>query len=100
MLIPTARYEGPDGTKAFHPGDGPHSTNGKTTQISDIVLNAGGEDLDRPSEALDLALGHLRARLTTVQDQVNEFLTARMRGDADDDIERRILDEGVDEDSD
>lgn len=104
-LIPTATYTSPafpEG-REFHPGDGPHSTNGKTTQISEVVLKAGGEDRDRPSAASDTALGQLRARLTTVQDQLNGFLTERMKEEkasADGDIERRLLDEGVDEDSD
>lgn len=104
-LIPTATYMSPGvptGRK-FHPGEGPHTTDGKTTQISEVVSKAGGEDRDRPSPASNTPLGQLRARLTTVQDQLNVFLTERMKdekGAGDDDIERRLLDEGVDEDSD
>lgn len=98
---PTATYTSPDMAKEFTVGAGPHTTNGKTTQISDVVLKAGGVDRDRPSEAKDTYLGNLRAELTTIQDQVNGFLTDRMTGKKfDDDIERRILDDGVDEDSD
>lgn len=103
-LIPTATYSSPsESLKSFHPGEGPHSTDGKTTQISDIVINAGGEDRDKPSAAKDTPLGSLRAQMTTLQDQLNVFLTAKMlnkRKLEDDDVERRILDDGVDEDSD
>lgn len=87
-----------------------HSTNGKTTQISDIVIKAGGEDRDKPSDHKDTPLGNLRAELTTLQDHLNIFLTERMKleklknGGGDDnnksneqDLERRILDEGVEE---
>lgn len=104
-LIPSATYTSPSEPEAveFTPGDGPHSTDGRTTQISDIVLKAGGEDRDKPSPAKDTSLGNLRAQLTTLQDKLNEFLTLKMlnkRKLEDDDLERRILDEGVDEDSD
>ena len=105
-LIPTAEYTAPDiSQQLFHPGDGPHTTYGKTTQISDIVIKAGGEDRDKPSKHKDTTLGHLRAQLTTLQDQINVFLTERMQLEKDkikgqqieEDVERRILDEGVDE---
>ncbi|CAK7906215.1 EKC/KEOPS complex subunit Gon7p [[Candida] anglica] len=104
-LDPIAIYSSPSGEKEFTSGEGPHTTNGKTTQISDIVIQAGGEDRDKPSEAKDTNLGQLRAKLTTVQDQVNQFLTQQMNRVKDakteaDDIERRILDDGIDEDSD
>ncbi|OBA20348.1 hypothetical protein METBIDRAFT_43295 [Metschnikowia bicuspidata var. bicuspidata NRRL YB-4993] len=106
-LVPSATYESPLELEAvrFVPGEGPHSTDGKTTRISDIVIGAGGTDRDKPSAARDTDLGGLRARLTTVQDQLNEFLTSKMRNkrkldDAEADVERRLLDEGVDEDSD
>ncbi|KAL7663525.1 EKC/KEOPS complex subunit GON7 [[Candida] zeylanoides] len=99
-LIPSAEYASPSARASFAPGAGPHTTNGRTTQISEIVVQAGGEDRDRPSAARDTALGHLRAALTTVQDRLNEFLTERMRqGGASSgalDIEKRILDEGFD----
>lgn len=96
MSGPTAEYTSPDKTQSFTAGAGPHTTNGATTQISDIVLKAGGVDRDRPSEAKDTYLGQLRGQLTTLQDQVNVFLTERMAGKKfDDDIERRILDEGA-----
>jgi protein GON7 len=98
-LLPTATYTGPGvESKVFEAGEGPHTTNGKTTQISDIVLKAGGEDRDRPTEAKDSLLGELRARLTTIQDNVNDFLTQRMKEktEEEDEIERRILD-GEDE---
>ena len=103
-LAPTALYSSPLGEHSFEAGDGPHSTDGRTTQISDIVVKAGGNDRNRPSKAKDTPLGRLRERLTTVQDQLNEFLTARMQSEKEDktanDVERRLLDEGVDEDSD
>lgn len=106
-LVPTAVYKAPDITEGqkFHPGEGPHTTNGKTTQISDIVIQAGGEDRDKPSDAKDTQLGQLRAKLTTLQDQLNIFLTKRMdheksRSQEEKDLERQVLDEGVDDDSD
>ncbi|GEQ68502.1 hypothetical protein JCM33374_g2170 [Metschnikowia sp. JCM 33374] len=106
-LVPTATYESPSepNTVKFEPGQGPHSTDGKTTRISDIVIDAGGEDRDKPSQAKNTELGALRAQLTTVQDQLNEFLTAKMSNkrkldDAEADVEKRLLDDGVDEDSD
>lgn len=106
LLIPTATYSSPSESRPveFHPGDGPHSTDGTTTQISDIVIKAGGEDRDKPSAASNTPLGGLRAQITTLQDQLNVFLTEKMLNkrklDEDDDVERRILDDGVDEDSD
>lgn len=105
-LVPTAVYTSPSEPQpvSLVPGEGPHSTDGKTTQISDIVIKAGGQDKDKPTPAKDTPLGHLRAELTTLQDKLNEFLTLKMSNkrklDEDDDIERRILDDGVDEDSD
>lgn len=105
---PSAVYTSPSHPQQFKfvPGEGPHSTQGKTTQISDVVIRAGGQDRDRPTQALDTYLGSLRAQLTTVQDKINEFLTERM-ADAKaqetnhtDEIERKLLDEGHDEDSD
>lgn len=103
-LTPTAVYEAPDfeSAKEFHPGDGPHTTYGQTNQISDIVIKAGGEDRDKPSQHNDTVLGNLRAEVTTLQDQINIFLTERMQVDnsktkGEEDVERRILDEGVDE---
>lgn len=106
-LVPSATYLSPLEPQPLHfePGTGPHSTDGKTTRISDIVISAGGEDRDKPSEARDTDLGALRAQLTTVQDQLNVFLTAKMLvkrklDEADAEIERRLLDDGVDEDSD
>lgn len=102
---PTAVYSSPSESRPVEltPGNGPHTTDGKTTQISDIVIKAGGEDRDKPSAAKNTALGQLRAQLTTLQDKLNEFLTAKMSNKRkldDDDIERRVLDDGVDEDSD
>lgn len=103
-LVPTATYTAPDMIRTFEPGSGPHTTNGKTTQISDIVIKAGGEDRDKPSAAKDTELGGLRAQLTTLQDNINIFLTQRMKETKnetkDNDIERRILDDGVDEELD
>lgn len=101
-LIPAATYTSPLNPEKVNilPGVGPHSTNGRTTQISDIVINAGGQDRDQPSAAKDTPLGELRAQLTTLQDKINEFLTSKMaelKKQSDVDLERRILDEGVDE---
>lgn len=108
LLEPSAVYTSPSETQpvVFTPGEGPHTTDGKTTQISDIVIKAGGEDRDKPSAANNTPLGSLRAQLTTLQDQINGFLTTKMLNKrkldeiADTDLERRILDDGVDEDSD
>lgn len=104
---PTAVYTSPIEAEpvTLTPGEGPHSTDGKTTQISDIVIKAGGQDKDKPTPAKDTPLGQLRAELTTLQDKLNEFLTHKMSNkrkleEENDDIERRILDDGVDEDSD
>lgn len=99
-LIPEAEYSSPDVKKTLTPGDGPHSTNGKTTQISEFVTKAGGEDRDKPTEASESGLGQLRARVTSLQDNINVFLTQRMKKVDEGDIERRVLDDGVDEDSD
>lgn len=104
-LVPAATYSGPSEAKPtyFLPGDGIHTTDGNTTRISDVVISAGGEDRDKPTPALKTPLGSLRAQLTTIQDQLNVFLTEKMlnkRKHEDDDVERRILDEGIDEDSD
>lgn len=105
---PTAVYSSPSESNpiVITPGDGPHSTDGKTTQISDIVIKAGGQDRDKPSAAKDSYLGLLRAQLTTLQDKINEHLTQKMSNKRkldeekdEGDIERRILDDGVDEDS-
>lgn len=102
-LIPSATYTSPSEPEEvlIVPGDGPHSTNGETTRISDIVVKAGGSDRDRPSEAKESELGSLRASLTTLQDKLNDFLTLKMKRKLeDDDIEKRVLDNAVDEDSD
>ncbi|CUM62510.1 uncharacterized protein PRCAT00000061001 [Priceomyces carsonii] len=104
-LVPTATYFAPDISESvnFSPGDGPHSTDGKTTQLSEFVINAGGEDRDKPSEASNSALGQLRAKLTSVQDKVNFFLTQRMQSEkrnstgpqqSDRDLEANLLDDG------
>lgn len=99
-LVPSAEYVSPTESKSFQTGDGPHTTNGSTTQLSDFVMKAGGEDRDEPTDANDTTYGHLRARLTTLQDQINIFLTDKMKQDKKDDseVERRLLDDGVDED--
>ncbi|QLQ77940.1 hypothetical protein HG537_0A01870 [Torulaspora globosa] len=88
MLLPTATYCGSD-TKTVkfevNPTDVRYqTTDGKTTGASPYVLNAGQVDRDRPSEPRKdvngkiTALGELRARLTGLQDDINEFLTERM----------------------
>lgn len=106
MLIePNIKYSAPDVEKSITSGVGPHHTDGSTTQISDVVVKAGGEDRDRPSPASESYLGELRSKLTTLQDKLNVFLTDRMHlakqsgtSDFNEDIERRVLDDGVDED--
>lgn len=99
MSQPTAIYTANGVSKTFVVGSGPHLTAGSTTGPSPAVLAAGGVDRDAPAAASDSAMGTLRAELTTLQDQLNGYLTARMQGDGGD-VERRVLDEGVDEDSD
>lgn len=105
LLEPNIKYWAPDVEESITPGAGPHQTDGSTTQISDVVVKAGGEDRDRPSPPNNSQLGDLRAKLTTLQDKLNVFLTDRMKVakeldtlDYNHDIERRILDDGVDED--
>ncbi|CDK25440.1 unnamed protein product [Kuraishia capsulata CBS 1993] len=106
-LIPYAEYSSPDLSKKLTvDATLTHSTNGKTTGPSDHVLGAGAVDNDKPSEAKSSRLGALRGMLTTLQDDVNEFLTQRMkdadaahtRAEEEADLERRVLDDGVDED--
>ncbi|KAG7196026.1 chromatin DNA-binding EKC/KEOPS complex subunit gon7 [Scheffersomyces spartinae] len=100
-LVPTAIYKYKEETVELIPGEGPHSTDGSTQQISEVVTNAGGIDRDKPSEHNDTSLGHLRARLTTLHDEINIFLTSRMKGGNSgdsDDVERRVLD-GDDDDN-
>lgn len=105
-LTPVARYSAPDIPEplVITVGEGPHTTNGKTTQISDIVIKSGGEDRDKPTAANDTTLGNLRAKLTSLQDNINVFLTERMQKAKEEkgsqEVERRILDDGVDEDED
>lgn len=104
VLVPSATYTSPSDPKEVKlvPGKGPHTTDGRTTQISGVVLQAGGEDRDKPSLAENTPLGNLRAQLTTLQDKLNKYLTQKMlnKRKLDEDLERRILDDGVDEDSD
>lgn len=107
VMDPTANYTSPDKSAQINIGDGPHTTNGRTTQISDIVINAGGEDRDKPSEASSTYLGQLRSKVTSLQDNINEFLTKRMAenkssgndNDATNDIEARVLDGDDSEDN-
>ncbi|KAI0462249.1 hypothetical protein LJB42_004337 [Komagataella kurtzmanii] len=104
MLTPFAKYESPDLKKDFIVDSTvEHTTNGQTTGPSDHVLQAGAVDRDGPSEASKNAMGLLRSQLTTLQDDINVFLTERMKSQSNEaglDVERRLLDEGVDEDSD
>lgn len=88
MLLPSATYGSPDfGSKFFEisPSEPRYqTTDGKTTGPSPHVLNAGQVDRDRPSDPRRLKsgeytpLGHLRAQLTGLQDDINEFLTEQM----------------------
>lgn len=108
QLTPIATYTAPDIPQSLQltVGDGPHTTNGRTTQISDVVIKSGGEDRDQPTKANDTPLGNLRAKLTSLQDNINIFLTERMQQEKEKDqskqakqadVEKRILDDGVDE---
>lgn len=81
---PTAEYRAPDVSHSFSIDPfATHSTSGKTTGPSDYVLGAGAVDRDKPTEHKDTELGHLRAKLTTLQDDINVFLTKRMADSAD-----------------
>lgn len=110
MTQPTATYSSPTISKEFNTADHPdshHTTNGRTTGPSQFVLDAGAVDKDMPTEAKDTYLGRLRAQVTTLQDDLNEFLTERMKAEADDKLARekqeefeKILLDGDDEDSD
>lgn len=76
-MPPSVTYTSPGNTThTFTPL--PSGTNGTTTGPSSFVLSKGAVDRDAPSEARDTPLGLLRCQLTSLQDQVNEFLTARM----------------------
>ncbi|KAG7879993.1 hypothetical protein KL905_001486 [Ogataea polymorpha] len=78
-LLPTAEYAGPVLKRFEVDPSKPHSTSGRTNGPSDYVLAAGAVDRDAPTEATDTRIGRLRAYLTTLQDEVNEFLTERMK---------------------
>ncbi|KAG7697847.1 hypothetical protein KL930_000098 [Ogataea haglerorum] len=77
-LLPTAEYSGPVSKRFEVDPTKPHSTSGRTNGPSDYVLAAGAVDRDAPTEATDTRIGRLRAYVTTLQDEVNEFLTERM----------------------
>ncbi|ODV95671.1 hypothetical protein PACTADRAFT_50363 [Pachysolen tannophilus NRRL Y-2460] len=111
-LVPSATYSSPDIPELIIKPDishGNHTTLGKTTGLSSHLVNVTKDDLnftdkDIPSpHNKESKLGQLRAVLTTLQDDINTFLTERMNKDStettdkDRDLERRILDEGVDE---
>lgn len=91
MLTPTAEYNSGLEKVRFEPGPGPHTTNGKTSGPSDYVLNAGQVDKDIPAEATDAPLGQLRAKMTTLQDKINIFLTERMKNSSDKDVDMEKL---------
>lgn len=116
---PIASYVSPSCSKQFSTSDHPeshHTTNGRTTGPSQFVLDAGAVDKDMPSEPKDTYLGGLRAKVTTLQDDLNEFLTERMQLESsnsivkdansdnsktqqqEEEFEKKLLD-GADEDS-
>ncbi|KAG7863801.1 hypothetical protein KL919_001116 [Ogataea angusta] len=78
-LLPTAEYSGLVSRTFEVDPSKPHSTSGRTNGPSDYVLAAGAVDRDAPTEAPDTRIGRLRAYVTTLQDEVNEFLTERMK---------------------
>lgn len=102
-MFPTASYSSPSLSKEFTTAHHQnHTTNGRTTGPSQFVLDAGAVDKDMPSEPKDTHLGRLRAQVTTLQDDLNEFLTQRMNtgpNDKEQELEKKLLD-GADEDSD
>lgn len=51
-----------------------HKTDGRTNQSS----VTSQEDKDKPNVLKDNAMGRLRGELTSLQDDINEFLTARL----------------------
>lgn len=89
MDIVEASYSSPTITKTFtaDPTNPRYqTTNGKTTGPSDYVLNAGQIDRDKPSDPKEdennkghlTYLSNIRAQLTGIQDDINEFLTEQM----------------------
>lgn len=88
ISIVTATYSGPDVADTTFKADPSRAryktTAGKTTGASAWVLNAGHDDIDKPSDAKKNSdgtttyLGSLRCQLTGVQDDINDFLTKRM----------------------
>ena len=109
MSDPSASYQSPSISRQFHtakdhPTQFQHSTNGRTTGPSQFVLEAGAIDRDMPSPGSNSPMGTLRAKVTTLQDDINDFLTERMgvetmekRG-KEEEYEKKLLD-GADDDS-
>jgi len=82
MTAPTATYTHRSLSKHFDIAQYPHThhtTNGKTTGPSQYVVDAGCVDRDMPSTGNNTQLSQLRAQLTTLQDDLNEYLTQRMQ---------------------
>lgn len=108
-LLPTASYHAYGIDKQFTVSpDAPHTTNGSTTGPSEYLISVTeGEfvDRDKPSESKDTRIGRLRAYVTTLQDDVNRYLTERMKQAStvdvnEEDLERRVLDEGGEDNED
>ncbi|KAH3665771.1 hypothetical protein OGAPHI_003959 [Ogataea philodendri] len=95
-LLPSAQFEGPVSKSFAIDPSSSHSTHGRTNGPSDYVLAAGAVDRDAPTEAGDSQIGRLRAYVTTLQDEVNEFLTARMKGGQEKDVQDEYEDEDED----
>lgn len=106
MSSPSATYTSPSSTQEFTTSSIPPAeltTRGSTTGPSDFVLSKGAVDKDAPSEHKDTYLGVLRAQVTNLQDQINVYLTERMRiqkeEEKESEMEKKLLD-GGDDDSD
>ncbi|VEU21371.1 DEKNAAC102734 [Brettanomyces naardenensis] len=111
-LVPSACYTAPDLEKEFMVStSAERTTNGSTTGPSDYLLRVTEGDYvdkDRSREGKDTRIGRLRGYVTSLQDQVNVFLTTRMNESKqaanekaeEESIERRVLDEGADTDDD
>ncbi|CCH42975.1 hypothetical protein BN7_2521 [Wickerhamomyces ciferrii] len=99
MSTPSAIYSNPSTTKHFTINKtDKHTTNGKTTGPSQFVLDAGIIDKDQPSTPNQTYLGDLRSQVTTLQDDLNEFLTERMQREnsigKEEEWEKTLLDGG------
>jgi protein GON7 len=107
MSTPSASYHAPTASRQFITDIpvGELTTDGKTTGPSEFVLSKGAVDKDKPSEHKGTPMGLLRCRITHLQDDINEYLTKRMKeqegNKEEQEFEKKLLDGGdSDEDGD